>query len=172
MNFKVLLVGDGGVGKTSWLAAMQNRQFSKGYVATLGIDVRHCTDIRNNKVIDVWDTAGQEKFEGLGIRAYGIGGQAAIVMFDVSSKMTFRAIPKWVHAIRRVAPGIPILLCGNKADIPHQKVSPAMMAEMAETLGIENGGVISVRLQTDIISPLDWAFNLSAKDIPPPPPSP
>jgi len=70
----------------------------------------------------VWDTAGQEKFGGLR-DGYYIQGQCAIIMFDVTSRMTYKNVPNWHRDIVRVCgDGIPIVICGNKVDVKDRKV--------------------------------------------------
>ena len=70
---------------------------------------------------NVWDTAGQEKFGGLR-DGYYIQGQCAIMMFDVTSRVTYKNIPNWHRDLVRVCENIPIVLVGNKVDIKDRKV--------------------------------------------------
>jgi GTP-binding nuclear protein Ran len=65
---------------------------------------------------NVWDTAGQEKFGGLR-DGYYIQGQCGIIMFDVTSKITYKNVPNWHRDLERVCENIPIVLCGNKVDV-------------------------------------------------------
>ena len=69
----------------------------------------------------VWDPAGQEKFGGLR-DGYDIQAQSAIIMFDVTSRVTYKNVPNWHRDLVRVCENIPIVLCGNKVDIKGQKV--------------------------------------------------
>ena len=69
----------------------------------------------------MWDTAGQEKFGGLR-DGYYIQGQAAIIMFDVTSRVTYKNVPNWHRDLVRVCDYIPIVLVGNKVDIKDRKV--------------------------------------------------
>ena len=64
----------------------------------------------------MWDTAGQEKFGGLR-DGYYIQGQCAVIMFDVTSRVTYKNVPNWHRDLTRVCENIPIVLCGNKVDI-------------------------------------------------------
>jgi GTP-binding nuclear protein Ran len=64
----------------------------------------------------VWDTAGQEKFGGLR-DGYYIQGQCGIIMFDVTSRITYKNVPNWHRDLERVCESIPIVLCGNKVDV-------------------------------------------------------
>eukprot|EP01034_Spumella_vulgaris_P023177 gene23177-29371_t len=112
-EFKLILVGDGGVGKTTFVKRHLTGEFEKKYVATLGVEVyplkfyTSCGPIQFN----VWDTAGQEKF-----------GQCAIIMFDVTSRITYKSVPNWYRDLTRVCENIPIVLCGNKVEVKDRKV--------------------------------------------------
>ena len=72
-------------------------------------------------VFNVWDTAGQEKLSGLR-DGYYIGGSCGIIMFDVTSRITYKNIPKWHRDLIRVCDNIPIVLVGNKVDVRDRKV--------------------------------------------------
>lgn len=65
---------------------------------------------------NVWDTAGQEKFGGLR-DGYYIQGQCGIIMFDVTSRITYKNVPNWHRDLVRVCENVPIVLCGNKVDV-------------------------------------------------------
>ncbi|KAH8413239.1 hypothetical protein KR009_009109 [Drosophila setifemur] len=122
-SFKCVLVGDGGTGKTTYVKRHATGEFEKKYVATLGVEVRPLLFHTNRGVIRfyVWDTAGQEKFGGLR-DGYYIQGQCAIIMFDLTSRITYKSVPNWHRDLVRVCEHIPIVLCGNKVDIKDRKV--------------------------------------------------
>mmetsp|Transcript_13415 Transcript_13415/g.34150 ORF Transcript_13415/g.34150 Transcript_13415/m.34150 type:complete len:215 (+) Transcript_13415:57-701(+) len=122
-EFKLILVGDGGVGKTTFVKRHLTGEFEKKYVATLGVEV-HPLDFHTNhgKIkFNVWDTAGQERYGGLR-DGYYIQGECAIIMFDVSSRITYKHVPNWHRDLVRVCDVIPIVLVGNKVDIKDRKV--------------------------------------------------
>jgi len=123
VTFKLVLVGDGGVGKTTFVKRHLTGEFEKKYVATLGVEVHPLAFTTNLGPItfNVWDTAGQEKFGGLR-DGYYIQGQCAIIMFDVTSRITYKNVPTWHKDLVRVCENIPIVLCGNKVDIKDRKV--------------------------------------------------
>jgi len=104
--------------KDIWRASLK-----KKYVATLGVEVHPLVFNTSRGPIrfNVWDTAGQEKFGGLR-DGYYIQGQCAIIMFDVTSRVTYKNVPNWHRDLVRVCENIPIVLCGNKVDIKDRKV--------------------------------------------------
>merc|ERR1712080_104277 len=118
-------VGDGGTGKTTFVKRHLTGEFEKKYVATLGVEVHPLVFHTNRGAIrfNVWDTAGQEKFGGLR-DGYYINGQCAIMMFDVTSRVTYKNVPIWHRDLTRVCENIPIVLCGNKVDVKDRKVKP------------------------------------------------
>ena len=122
-EFKLVLVGDGGVGKTTFVKRHITGEFERKYVATLGVEVRPLDFHTNHGVIrfNIWDTAGQEKFGGLR-DGYYIQGECAIIMFDVTSRITYKHVPNWHRDLTRVCDNIPIVLVGNKVDIKDRKV--------------------------------------------------
>ena len=122
-TFKCVLIGDGGVGKTTFVKRHITGEFEKKYVATIGVEVHPLTFTTNRGPVtfNVWDTAGQEKFGGLR-DGYYIMGQCAIIMFDVTSRTTYKNVPTWHKDLYRVCDNIPIVLCGNKVDVKDRKV--------------------------------------------------
>jgi GTP-binding nuclear protein Ran len=122
-ELKLILVGDGGVGKTTFVKRHVTGEFEKKYIATQGVEV-HPMEFSTTKgkiKFNVWDTAGQEKLSGLR-DAYYIDAHCAIIMFDVCSRITYKNVPKWYKDITRICDNIPIVLVGNKVDEKNRKV--------------------------------------------------
>ena len=91
VQFKLVLVGDSGTGKTTFMKCHLTGEFEKKYMATLGVKVHPIVFHTNRGPIkfSVWDTAGQEQFGGLR-DGYYIQAQCAIVMFDVTSRVNLQ----------------------------------------------------------------------------------
>ncbi|GKT34559.1 GTP-binding nuclear protein GSP1/Ran [Aduncisulcus paluster] len=136
-EFKVVLVGDGMTGKTTFVKRHVSGEFEKRYLATLGVEVRNLKFYTSAGEIhfNVWDTAGQEKYGGLR-DGYYIGANAGIIFFDVTSRLTYINIENWYRDLYRICEDIPMVVVGNKIDskdrrvraaqvrIPHQKNLP------------------------------------------------
>lgn len=122
-EFKLVLVGDGGVGKTTFVKRHLTGEFEKKYIATQGVEVNTITFFTNHGAIKfhMWDTAGQEKLGGLR-EGYYVGAHCAIIMFDVTSRITYKNVPKWYKDLTRICESVPIVLVGNKVDVKDRKV--------------------------------------------------
>eukprot|EP00389_Voromonas_pontica_P013079 GDKH01020157.1.p1 GENE.GDKH01020157.1~~GDKH01020157.1.p1 ORF type:complete len:218 (-),score=62.00 GDKH01020157.1:263-916(-) len=122
-EFKLVLVGDGGVGKTTLVKRHLTGEFEKKYLPTLGVEVHPLLFNTNFGALKFicWDTAGQEKFGGLR-DGYYIQGKCAIIMFDVTSRITYKNVPNWHRDLTRVCENIPIVLVGNKVDVKDRQV--------------------------------------------------
>ena len=122
-EFKLVLCGDGGTGKTTFVKRHLTGEFEKQYIATIGAEVHpmiFCTS-RGKIRFQVWDTAGQEKLSALR-DGYYIGAHCAIIMFDVCNRITYKNVNTWYKALTRVCDKIPIVLVGNKVDVEDRKV--------------------------------------------------
>ena len=124
-EFKLILVGDGGVGKTCFVKKHLSGEFNKRYVATLGVEVHPLDFPTNCGVIrfNCWDTAGQEKLGGLR-DGYYLLGDAGILMFDVTNRISYKNVGNWHRDLIRVCGQIPVVLLGNKVDVKNREVKP------------------------------------------------
>eukprot|EP01130_Rhizamoeba_saxonica_P004771 TRINITY_DN193_c0_g1_i1.p1 TRINITY_DN193_c0_g1~~TRINITY_DN193_c0_g1_i1.p1 ORF type:complete len:206 (+),score=46.90 TRINITY_DN193_c0_g1_i1:162-779(+) len=100
-------------------------EFKRVYFPTMGAEVHTMEWYTSAGTVEllVWDTAGQEKFSQLK-DGYYIGADAVIIMFDVTSRMTYKNVATWYRDIERVCGSIPAVLVGNKVDIRDRKVKP------------------------------------------------
>ncbi|KAM7371971.1 hypothetical protein PAMP_009171 [Pampus punctatissimus] len=123
--FKVMLVGDSGVGKTCLLVRFKDGAFLAGsFISTVGIDFRNkVLNIDGLKVkLQIWDTAGQERFRSV-THAYYRDAHALLLLYDVTNKTSFDNIQAWLTEIHEYAQqDVVLMLLGNKADATHERV--------------------------------------------------
>uniref|UniRef100_A0A8C5GPG0 small monomeric GTPase n=1 Tax=Gouania willdenowi TaxID=441366 RepID=A0A8C5GPG0_GOUWI len=118
ISFKVMLVGDSGVGKTCVLVRFKDGAFLAGsFISTVGIDFRNkVLNIDGVKVkLQIWDTAGQERFRSV-THAYYRDANALLMLYDVTNKSSFDNIQAWLTEIHEYAQqDVVLMLLGNKA---------------------------------------------------------
>ncbi|XP_055845216.1 ras-related protein Rab-26 isoform X1 [Episyrphus balteatus] len=119
INHKTILLGDSGVGKTSFLVKYNTGEFKAGsFSATVGIALNNkVVNVDNTRVkLQIWDTAGQERFRSV-THAYYRDAHALLLLYDVTNKVSFDNIRAWLVEIREYAQeDVVIMLLGNKAD--------------------------------------------------------
>ena len=116
-RLKVCVLGDGEVGKSAWITRHSTGQFVENYKPTMGAAV-HNLRFQGEKgtvLFEVWDCAGRDEYGGLR-EGYLLHSNAAVVMFDLTQKTTFKSLDKWIALARKVVPDIPVIVCGNKCD--------------------------------------------------------
>ncbi|XP_033123290.1 ras-related protein Rab-35-like [Anneissia japonica] len=137
--FKLLIIGDSGVGKSSLLLRFADNTFSGTYITTIGVDFKIRTiDVNNEKVkLQIWDTAGQERFRTI-TSTYYRGTHGVIVVYDVTTADSFVNVKRWLHEIDQNCDVVSRILVGNKNDCPEKKVVESTDAEkFAEQMGIQ-----------------------------------
>ena len=127
--FKLLILGDSGVGKSCFLLRFMEENFSLSHIPTIGIDYKTKV-IRLNEArvkFQIWDTAGQERFKTI-TKTYYAGSMGIILAYDCTRPESFDNIRSWVEIIKLHAnEHIALVLIGNKCDIPENKVSEDMV---------------------------------------------
>ncbi|KAG2468643.1 RAB5B protein, partial [Polypterus senegalus] len=122
-QFKLVLLGESAVGKSSLVLRFVKGQFHEYQESTIGaafLTQSVCLDDTTVK-FEIWDTAGQERYHSLAPMYYR-GAQAAIVVFDITNQETFARAKTWVKELQRQAsPNIVIALAGNKADLSSKR---------------------------------------------------
>lgn len=137
--FKILLIGDSGVGKSSLLLRFAENTFTETFISNIGGDFKdRFIEIDNNKIkLQLWDTAGQERFRTI-TSSYYRGAQGVIVVFDLTKKDTFSNVVKWLAELERyAAEDVRKILVGNKSDLPDHEVKFEEAKELADRLGLE-----------------------------------
>ncbi|KAL6094677.1 rab26 [Pungitius sinensis] len=162
--FKVMLVGDSGVGKTCLLVRFKDGAFLAGsFISTVGIDFRNkVMSIDAVKVkLQIWDTAGQERFRSV-THAYYRDANALLLLYDVTNKASFDNIRAWLTEIHEYAQqDVVVMLLGNKVDSTHDRM---VKREEGEKLAREFGVPF---METSSKSGLnvDLAFTAVAKEL-------
>ncbi|KAL0963008.1 hypothetical protein UPYG_G00348310 [Umbra pygmaea] len=136
--FKVILVGNSSVGKTSLLRCFCDGRFHSPTSATVGIDYSVKTLMLDNTQVamQLWDTAGQERYRSI-TKQFFRKADGVVVMYDVTVLSSFKAVRPWLSNVKDAAgDGIPILLLGNKTDVTSEREVPH---KDAETLAIDTG---------------------------------
>ncbi len=135
-SFKLVFVGDCGVGKTTFLTRHLTGEFTEQYNATCGVDIKPYDLLTNhgNVRFNVWDGSGQTN---MGDKYYK-DADCAIVFFDVTNERSWCNVPKWLDALRDVCPDIPIVLCGNKVDTNKHAVSVRRICRFYHEIGKKN----------------------------------
>ncbi|XP_060150897.1 ras-related protein Rab-15 isoform X2 [Globicephala melas] len=116
--FRLLLIGDSGVGKTCLLCRFTDNEFHSSHISTIGVDFKMKTiEVDGIKVrIQIWDTAGQERYQTI-TKQYYRRAQGIFLVYDISSERSYQHIMKWVSDVDEYAPeGVQKILIGNKAD--------------------------------------------------------
>ena len=128
-TFKLILVGDGKTGKTSFTKRHLTGEYATEYNATHGAQVHSLVFHTNRGPIEfkIWDI-GQEELGGLG-QDYYIQSHCAIIMFDVTAPVTYKNVPRWREGLVRMCEFIPMVLCGNKIDNKNPRVKHISVLE-------------------------------------------
>jgi len=138
--FKLLLIGDSGVGKTCVLFRFSDDAFNTTFISTIGIDFKIRTIELDGKRIklQIWDTAGQERFRTI-TTAYYRGAMGILLVYDVTCEKSFENIRQWLRNIEQHASeDVQKLLLGNKCDMEHKRVvSTERGASLASECGIK-----------------------------------
>ncbi|CAI9782087.1 unnamed protein product [Fraxinus pennsylvanica] len=119
--FKVVLIGDSGVGKSNLLSRFTRDEFSLESKSTIGVEFATRSLNVDGKVIkaQIWDTAGQERYRAI-TSAYYRGAVGALLVYDVTRNATFENVERWLRELRdHTDSNIVVMLVGNKSDLRH-----------------------------------------------------
>lgn len=120
--YKVIVVGDAGVGKTSLARRYCTGQFDHNYVFTLGVDFfAKSLFVKDNPIrLMIYDTAGQERFDFIrGL--YFEGAAGAVIAYDVTDKASFEKVEYWLKQVQERCKGVPLVLVATKVDLGDQR---------------------------------------------------
>ncbi|XP_034500865.1 EF-hand calcium-binding domain-containing protein 4B isoform X4 [Ailuropoda melanoleuca] len=129
--FKIVLVGNSAVGKTSFLRRFCEDRFAPGLAATVGIDYQVkmvCVD-ESHVALQLWDTAGQERYRCI-TQQFFRKADGVIIMYDVTARQSFLSVRQWLSSVEEaVGDYIPVLLLGNKIDNEKEREVPRGLGE-------------------------------------------
>ena len=135
--FKIILIGTAGVGKSSILKRYIENKFDPNYKCTIGVDFLMKSLTIQDKIVklQLWDTAGQEKYRSM-VSSYFRGANVALIIFDITSHASFEEVPLWIQFFYNNGPEQKnIILIGNKKDLENER---EVTQEEAETFAKTN----------------------------------
>ncbi|KAF8402995.1 hypothetical protein HHK36_011089 [Tetracentron sinense] len=124
--FKIVLIGDSGVGKSNILSRFTRNEFCLESKSTIGVEFATRTLQVDGKTVkaQIWDTAGQERYRAI-TSAYYRGAVGAFLVYDITKRQTFENVQRWLRELRDHADSnIVIMMAGNKSDLNHLRAVP------------------------------------------------
>ncbi|KAL4290088.1 hypothetical protein GQ457_14G009530 [Hibiscus cannabinus] len=167
--FKVVLIGDSGVGKSNLLSRFTKNEFSLESKSTIGVEFATRSIRVDDKVIkaQIWDTAGQERYRAI-TSAYYRGAVGALLVYDVTRHVTFENVDRWLKELRgHTDANIVIMLVGNKADLRHLRAVSAedakAFAERENTFFMETSALESLNVEDAFTQVLAQIYRVVSK---------
>ncbi|KAJ8479748.1 hypothetical protein OPV22_023475 [Ensete ventricosum] len=167
--FKVVLIGDSGVGKTNLLSRFARNEFSSESKSTIGVEFATRTIRVDEKLVkaQIWDTAGQERYRAI-TSAYYRGAAGALVVYDVTRHITFENVERWLKELRNHTDGnIVIMLLGNKADLRHIRAvsveDAQAFAQQEKAFFMETSALESMNVENAFTEVLTQIYHVVSK---------
>ena len=135
--FKIMILGESAVGKTSFITKYISNKFGDRYLCTIGIDYQEKLLVKNEKVIkfQIWDTAGQERYRNLA-KSYFQSSHAFIIAYDINNKKSFNNLKYWLEQINSISnSNVKCIIIGTKCDLEERQVDE----EEGENFAKKNG---------------------------------
>ncbi|KAK1414337.1 hypothetical protein QVD17_30081 [Tagetes erecta] len=172
--FKVVLIGDSGVGKSNLLSRFTRNEFSLESKSTIGVEFATRSVRVDDKVIkaQIWDTAGQERYRAI-TSAYYRGAVGALLVYDTTRHVTFENVGRWLKELRDHSDSnIVIMLVGNKSDLRHLRAvtteDAKAFAEKENTYFMETSALESLNVEnafTEVLTQIYHVVSRKALDI-------
>lgn len=134
---KVVVIGESSVGKTNILSRFSKNEFSIETKSTIGVEfLAKISDVKGKKIkLQIWDTAGQEKYKAI-TNSFYCNSNAALIVFDLSLKESLDRVEYWINEVKKFTrEDVILMLIGNKTDLERQ-VSFEYASRTAEKLSI------------------------------------
>jgi small GTP-binding protein len=137
LRFKIVMIGDSGVGKTAIVSRMSQGVFLPDHIPTVGAQfVTGNLNIDGNRLpFELWDTAGQEVYRSL-VGFYARDARGALVVVDVTSRPSFDSLAEWLRFVKGESTEVKIVLFANKIDLVEQRV---LTSEQLKAFADQNG---------------------------------
>ncbi|XP_072328663.1 LOW QUALITY PROTEIN: ras-related protein Rab-43 [Scyliorhinus torazame] len=162
--FKIVLIGDAGVGKTCVVQRFKSGIFVEKQGTTIGVDFTMKTlEIQGKRVkLQIWDTAGQERFRTI-TQSYYRSANGAIIAYDISKRGSFESVPRWIEDVKKYAgSNIVQLLIGNKSDMNDTR---EVQCQEAQTLAVHYDMVSVLETSAKDSSNVEEAFIKMATEL-------
>ncbi|XP_006895832.1 PREDICTED: ras-related protein Rab-25 [Elephantulus edwardii] len=161
--FKVVLIGESGVGKTNLLSRFTRNEFSHDSRTTIGVEFSTRTVMLGTAAIkaQIWDTAGLERYRAI-TSAYYRGAVGALLVFDLTKHQTYAVVERWLKELYDHAEAtIVVMLVGNKSDLSQAREVPTEEARMFA----ENNGLLFLETSALDSTNVELAFETVLKEI-------
>jgi Ras-related protein Rab-7A len=167
MSFKIIIIGDSCVGKTSLARRYVNNIYVESYKSTIGVDFLSKTIKMNKKTLNLqlWDTAGSERFRAMSPSFYR-GADGCIVVFDLTNMLSFRNLENWIDEFLLIShprdpDSYPFIIIGNKSDLindSNRTITHKAIEKFCESKNIKYFEV-STKFNINISSSFDFLIN-------------
>jgi len=172
--FKVVLIGDSGVGKSNLLSRFTRNEFNLESKSTIGVEFATRSIQVEGKIVkaQIWDTAGQERYRAI-TSAYYRGAVGALLVYDIAKHATYESVERWLKELRDHADqNIVIMLVGNKSDLRHLRAVPTdeakAYAERNQLSFIETSALDSTNVEASFTNILTEIYrSISTRQVPP-----
>ncbi|XP_005280758.1 ras-related protein Rab-25 [Terrapene carolina triunguis] len=161
--FKVVLIGESGVGKTNLLSRFTRNEFNHDSRTTIGVEFSTRTVMVGNAMVkaQIWDTAGLERYRAI-TSAYYRGAVGALLVFDITKHQTYNVVERWLKELYDHAEAtIIVMLVGNKTDLAQAREVPTEEAKMFA----ENNGLLFIETSALDSTNVEQAFETILRDI-------
>ncbi|CAA7014882.1 unnamed protein product [Microthlaspi erraticum] len=167
--FKVVLIGDSGVGKSNLLSRFTKNEFNLESKSTIGVEFATRTLKVDGKVVkaQIWDTAGQERYRAI-TSAYYRGAVGALLVYDVTRRATFENVDRWLKELKNhTDPNIVVMLVGNKSDLRHLLAVPTedgkSYAEQESLCFMETSALEATNVEDAFAEVLTQIYRITSK---------